>query len=123
MIDVARLKECPFCGSTHVDLCRGQIVGTSDTGMRFVRCLNCGSRSAFTDRDNAVRSWNNRPGHEMALTALHRIRAFVEATGQAYEEAALGRLGIQSRTYDEERALVCWQVLDEIDQLLAGGGQ
>lgn len=63
MIDAARLRECPFCGSSNVDLCRGQIVGDRDNGMRFVRCLNCGASTAYRQKTDAISSWNKR-AHE-----------------------------------------------------------
>ena len=64
MIDVARLRECPFCGSSNVALWHGQLVGTRpDNGMGFVHCLNCGASSSHRQRDDAVRCWNER-AHE-----------------------------------------------------------
>ena len=68
MIDVAKLRECPFCGSSNVDLWRGQIVGNRpDNAMRFVRCLNCGARTSCRQRDDAIRCWNERV-HEARST-------------------------------------------------------
>lgn len=59
-----RLRECPFCGSSNVDLWRGQIVGPArDNGMRFVRCLNCGASTAYRQKADAISSWNER-AHE-----------------------------------------------------------
>lgn len=54
MVESARLRECPFCGSSNVDLWRGQIVGHD------VRCLNCGASTPCRQQDDAVRSWNER---------------------------------------------------------------
>lgn len=63
MTEAARLKECPFCDSSHVDLWRGQIVNTGrDNGMRFVRCLNCGASTAYRQKDDAIACWNMRGG-------------------------------------------------------------
>jgi transcription elongation factor Elf1 len=59
-VEAARLRECPFCGSSHVDLWRGQVVGPRDNGMRFVRCINCGASTCYRQTDDAVASWNMR---------------------------------------------------------------
>lgn len=59
---------------------------------------------------------------ERLRVAAEKLHAFVNAKGQEHEEAALGRVNTQSKTYDEERALVCWQVLDEIEALFQGAG-
>ena len=120
-VDVARLRECPFCGSSNVDLWRGQIVGHDrDNNMRFVRCLNCGASTSYRQKDDAISKWNTRTEQDRFREAVERLHAFVNAKGQEYEDAALGRTSVQSKTYDEERALVCWQVLDEIEALLHG---
>ena len=60
-VDVVRLRECAFCGSSNVDLWRGQIIGNRpDNGMRFVRCLNCGASTSYRQRDDAIKLWNTR---------------------------------------------------------------
>lgn len=74
-IEAARLRECPFCGSSNVDLWRGQTVGTRDNGMRFVRCLNCGASSSYQQKDDAVSSWNER---RLLASRLH----VVDSTGK-----------------------------------------
>ena len=122
-VDVARLRECPFCGSSNVDLWRGQIIGNRpDNGMRFARCLNCGASTSCRERADAISSWNTRPEQDRLRVAAEKLHAFVNAKGQEHEEAALGRTNTQSKTYDEESALVCWQVLDEIEALFQGAG-
>ena len=60
MKDKHELKPCPFCGSGDVRVFSGQTVGTRDSGMRFVRCRNCGARAKWSNELEAVKSWNDR---------------------------------------------------------------
>ena len=61
MTEAAQLRECPFCGSSNIDLWRGQIIGNRpDNGMRFVRCLNCGASTSYRQKDDAISNWNAR---------------------------------------------------------------
>lgn len=87
------------------------------------------SRRVFCNNEHIAIEWTN-PGvcplcashAEMGRlrTAAEKLHAFVNAKGQGHEENALGRTNTQSKTYDEERALVCWQILDEIEALFQG---
>ena len=89
------------------------------------------SRRVFCNNEHIAIEWTN-PGvcplcasHaeiERFRVAAEKLHAFVNAKGQEHEENALGRTSVQSKTYDEERALVCWQVLDEIEALFQGAG-
>lgn len=60
---------------------------------------------------------------ERLRVAAEKLHAFVNAKGQEHEDAARGRVNTQSKTYDEERALVCWQILDEVEALFQGAGE
>jgi hypothetical protein len=91
--------------------------------MRFARCLNCGASTSYRERADAISSWNTRPEQDRLREAAEKLHAFVNAKGQEHEENALGRTHVQSKTYEEERALVCWQVLDEIESLFQGAGR
>lgn len=54
--------------------------------------------------------------------AIAKIRKYVAEAGNGFEEAAIAHGGSLSvRTHNEERALVCWQILDEIDAIVGGG--
>lgn len=89
------------------------------------------SRKVFCNNEHVAIEWTH-PGvcplcasHEemdRLRTAAEKLHAFVNTKGQEHEENALGRTNTQSKTYDEERALVCWQVLDEIEVLFQGAG-
>jgi hypothetical protein len=74
--------------------------------MRFARCLNCGASTSYRERADAISGWNTRPEQDRLREAAEKLHAFVNAKGQEHEEAAL----------------VCWQVLDEIEALFQGAG-
>lgn len=57
------LKDCPFCGSSDVDLWFGNTMNT-DNGMFFAGCLSCGANTPCKQKDEAIDLWNTRVNKE-----------------------------------------------------------
>ena len=79
MIEAASLRECPFCDSSHVDLCLGNRIGSWDNGFRFVQCLNCGASTSYRTKNEAIACWNNRVSEEKKSVRKIGYDAIVEA--------------------------------------------
>ena len=66
---MAELKECPFCGSTHVEFMPDDEQQCEDTTTGFIWCHACGfSSDSFWSEEKAVELWNRRPAPENKVT-------------------------------------------------------
>lgn len=60
---MSNLKECPFCNGIPIIHSKCNEEETNNTTMYFVRCTNCGAKTAWTFReDSAEELWNMRGG-------------------------------------------------------------
>ena len=51
------IKDCPFCGSVSVDICR------TNPNACWVRCAECGADApSHRTRTGALKNWNTRDG-------------------------------------------------------------
>ena len=109
MIEAASLRECPFCDSSHVDLCLGNRIGSWDNGFRFVQCLNCGASTSYRTKNEAIACWNNRVSEEKKSVRKIGYDAIVEANRRANAElSAMLTRDSEPGFFDYHANVVSW---------------
>jgi len=54
-----KIKDCPFCGSQEVDVCR------THKHACWIQCHKCGADTpSATKREDAISIWNRRAGNK-----------------------------------------------------------
>jgi Lar family restriction alleviation protein len=74
--DYQHLRNCPFCGSTDIDILA---YDEEYHTRRVAECINCGARGSVSDSDEeAIESWNTRPLEDKKDKEIEKLKEDLE---------------------------------------------